>query len=80
MMTINRRLRRESLASIHSGGRRRAVVIELDPNTPGLIGFRLKGTRTTYQLPVDFCFREACRAEMARRKAERKRLKKEAGR
>ena len=73
MTPINRKLKRESLASVHSQGRRRSVIVELDPSTPGLIGFRLKGTRGTYFLPIDFCFREACRSEMARRKAERKR-------
>jgi hypothetical protein len=77
---INRRCRRESSASVHSQGRRRAVIIQLDPTTPTLVGFRLKGTRTTYYLPIDHCFREALRAELARRKAERKRARLEARR
>jgi hypothetical protein len=48
------------------------VVVELCPDRPTLIGFRLKGTRKTYYLPIDHCYREALRAEIARLKAERK--------
>lgn len=76
MRSINRHLARESNASIHSQGKRRAIVIELDPNTPTLVGFRLKGMRTSYNLPIDWCYREAVRVELARRKAEKKKAKK----
>jgi hypothetical protein len=69
--TINRKLARESSSGIYSGGQHRAVIIELTP--PGdVIGFRLKGTRRSYCLPVAHCFREAMRNELARLQAERK--------
>lgn len=76
MTPINRHLARESHCTIHSDGRRRVIVLELDPSMPTLVGFRLKGTRTTYRLPIDHCYREAVRAELARRRAERKRERK----
>lgn len=72
MTPISRRLLRETPCAVHSAGRRRAIVIELDPRRPGLLGLRLKGTRTVYNLPIDWCYREAVRAELARRKAERR--------
>lgn len=75
MIAITRPLKRESAAAVHSGGRARMIIIELRP--PGdLVGFRLERTRTTYSLPVAWCYREAVRAEMARQKAERKAARK----
>lgn len=81
MTGINRKLRRETTASIHSQGRRRAVIVSMSPGgdgTPGpsFLGFRLHGTRTTYYLPVDYCWREAARAELARRRLERRKKRK----
>lgn len=74
MTPINRPLKRESAALVHSQGRRRKVVVELMP--PGqLVGFRLHGTRRTYWLPIEWCWREAVRSELARQKAERKKAK-----
>ncbi len=56
---------------MHSGGRHRPVIIELAP--PGdLVGFRLKGMRTTYWLPVSWCYLEALKVRMAAIRAERK--------
>jgi len=72
MIEVTRRLQRVSDSHIHSGGRTRAVIVELSPDRPGLIGFRLKGTRRTYYLPIDACYRDAVRCELARQKAERK--------
>lgn len=75
MTPINRPLARESANGIHSAGRRRPIIVELAP--PGLlVGFRLKGARRTYWLPIDHCYREAVRNELARQKAERKKLRK----
>lgn len=74
MIGVHRAIARISPAAIHSAGKARAVIIELEP--PGnVIGFRLKGTRRTYKLPVDFCFREAVRAELAALKAAKKKAK-----
>lgn len=72
--TVNRKLQRQSSTAVYSGGRARSVIVELEP--PGsLIGFRLKGTRRTYRLPVDWCYREALRAEIARVKLEKRKAK-----
>ncbi len=83
-VTVNRSLRRLSAASMYSGGRRRGIVIEIHPDANGLgkpgsgfIGLRLSGIRRCYYLPVDWCFREAVRADLARTRAERKRLRAE---
>ena len=79
MTPVTRPLARESAAAMHSAGRARAIVIELTP--PGeLIGFRLKGTRRTYNLPVAWCYREALRNEVARQKRERAEERKRAKR
>lgn len=77
MTPITRPLARESAKRLHSAGKARAVIVELAP--PGeLIGFRLKGTRRTYYLPIDWAFREAMRCEIARQKAERRKARNEA--
>ena len=77
MTGITRPCIRCSDAALHSLGRRRLVIVELRPDRPAVIGFRLKGTRKTYYLPIDHCYREALRAELARLKAERKAKRKE---
>lgn len=75
MTHVTRKLARVSLAAIYSAGKTRAIVVELEP--PGdLVGFRLKGTRTVYFLPVAECYRLAVRAEMDRRKAEKRKARK----
>lgn len=71
MTNVDRKLARQSCVPMHSGGRHRPIIIELLP--PGeLIGFRLKGMRTTYYLPVKTCYLEALKARMATLRAERK--------
>ena len=72
--TVNRAVKRQSATAIYSQGRARSVIVEIEP--PGaVIGFRLKGTRRTYRLPIDWCYREALRAEIARVKAEKRKAK-----
>lgn len=71
MTTINRKLKREACLSVFSKGKRRHIVLELAP--PGdVIGLRLKGERTTYYLPLDWCYRIA----VAKSVSAAKRLKK----
>lgn len=82
MIRVNRRLMRQTPGVIFSKGRKRNVVIEINPGGdgkpgPDFLGFRLMGTRTTYYLPVDWCFREAVKAEMARRRREKREQRKE---
>jgi hypothetical protein len=75
MTGFTRRIARESADRIHSGGRARAVIVELDPSRPTLIGFRLKRCRETYYLPISHLWREAVRNELARQRAERKKAR-----
>lgn len=75
MTGFTRKLARQSAASIHSAGRKRSVIVELNPATPTLLGFRLMKCRRVYYLPIDYCFREAVRAEVARERAERKKAR-----
>ena len=68
MTTINRKMHREGCITIFSNGRRRPVIIILEP--PGhLIGLRLKGERHTYYLPIDWAYKEAVLAHV---RAERR--------
>ena len=72
MTKIHTKIKRECAVSVFSNGRRREVIVELSP--PGnLIGFRLKGERCTYSLPLDWCYKTAAMlaARAIRRKAEK---------
>lgn len=82
--TVNRKLARLTSAALFSKGRNRGIVLEIHPDAngngkpgAGFIGLRLSGTRKTYYLPVDWCFREAVRADLARTRAERKQVREE---
>lgn len=77
----SRKVSRESTASIKAKGKARTIIVELDPNIPQLVGFRLKGMRTTYHLPIDYCWRTARKLEALAAqvlKQERRRLLKKA--
>ena len=63
----------ETLDQVFERGNRE-VVVEARPFHAAV---RLKGTRTTYTLPWSTIFQLAVRAELARRKAEREKAKKE---
>jgi hypothetical protein len=80
MTPITRRLQRLTPAVIHSAGRGRPVIVEMSPGGdgrpgPAFLGFRLLGTRSTYYLPVEWCWREAMKMEVNRRKTERRKAK-----
>lgn len=82
--TVNRRLCRATSAVIFSKGKTRKIVLEINPDANGegypnstFIGLRLAGTRQTYYLPVDWCYREAVKAEIARVKAEKRKAREE---
>lgn len=73
MTTINRRLQREACLSVFSKGKRRHIVLELAP--PGdVIGLRLKGERTTYYLPLDWCYRLAVSKTVSAEKQRKRRV------
>ena len=63
MTTLTRRVVRETMATIHEAARKRPIVVTLEP--PGrMIGFRPKGTRKTYYLPIDWCYARAVQAHV----------------
>jgi hypothetical protein len=63
MTPLTRRVVRESAAMIHEAARNRPIVVTLEP--PGrMIGFRPKGTRKTYYLPIDWCYARAVQAQV----------------
>jgi hypothetical protein len=76
MTTLTRKVKRETNAVVHEARRVRSIIVELEP--PGrVIGFRAKGTRTTYTLPIDWCYRQAVLAHVeAARRAKREAKKK----
>ena len=76
MTEVKRQVKRLTVAVAD----RRQIVVEIPP--PGrVIGFRLKGTRKTWYLPVDRCYTMAVLAEVeaqrAAKKAARKRGKRD---
>lgn len=63
MTTLKRKLTRETTATIFELGRRRAVMVSLEP--PCLIGLRLKGTHRTFYLSADKAYLAAVKAHIA---------------
>ncbi len=65
---------RESNGDIREAGQLRPIIIILQP--PNLIGFRAKGCRKVYYLPVDACYSMAVKAEFAAMRREKLKNKK----
>lgn len=80
MVTVTRPVRRLTAASMHSRGKRRNVVIIIEP--PGsVIRFRLAGERRTVALATSVAYGLACQAEAQakrRARAEARKAKKAA--
>lgn len=75
MTLINRKIKREGCLTVFSNGRRRPVIVELSP--PGhVIGFRLKGEKNTYYLPIDWCYRTAVDLHVREERRKRREAKK----
>ena len=74
MTGLHKPVRRVSGVKQYERGKSRPIVVSLEP--PGLVGFRLFGTRRTYRLPVGMLFILAARAQAdiqkARKAAKRK--------
>ena len=74
MILVRRPVRRESLGTVFERGKRRPVVVSIEP--PNLLGFRLKGTRRTYYLTAEagylMAIKAVLRAQAAEKKAQRK--------
>ena len=75
MTLCTRHVRRRTGATVCSRGRRKDVVIEIEPGGH-YITFRLAGERRRFSLPTAFLYTEAVRqhvqSERERRKTERK--------
>jgi hypothetical protein len=70
MTPIRKQIFRESSTHIRECGRSRAVIVGILPGD--VLGFRLKGTRRQYVLPIGALFYQAARLygeEMKRQKA-----------
>jgi hypothetical protein len=74
MTLINRTVNRETFGTVHSAGKRGAVIVSILP--PNVLGFRLKGTRRTYYLSSEGCFLAAVRAQLIKDKADKAKARK----
>ena len=63
MTKATKPLTRETEATIHSCGKRRPIIVSLRHGGT-VLSFRLKLTRQTYSLPVDWCFWQAVEAHV----------------
>lgn len=64
---------RETHGGILERGKVRPVIVSIEP--PDVIGFRLKGMRTTYYLTAGGCFMQAVKAKIAGEKKEKAKAK-----
>lgn len=74
MTIIRKTVKRETRMPVFERGERN-VIVSIEP--PGVVGFRLKGTRTTYTLPADRLWWIAMQADMAMKKREKAKARKE---
>jgi hypothetical protein len=74
MTELNKKVSRVSRALRFERGKHREVIISLEP--PDLLGFRLKGTRTTFYLDAETCYCLAVKAQVAAEAKERRKQKK----
>jgi hypothetical protein len=73
--SVKRKVQRLSVSTVFSNGKRRPVVIELNP--PGdVITFRLHGERRAYGLSVDWMYKTAAARQAALDRAERRAARK----
>jgi len=75
MTRLEKPVKRLSSSMIREQGQMRPIVVILHPQ--GTIGFRAKGYRREYQLPVDYCYRQAVAAKVADDKRAKMQARKE---
>lgn len=68
-----RPVHRETVGGILERGKIRPVIVSIEP--PNVVGFRLKGMRTTYYLTAEGCFMQAVKAKIAADKREKAKAK-----
>ncbi len=69
-MMIRRQVTRETLAQVFDCGRKRNVLVTIDPLT-GTVELRLKGTRRRYGLPASYLYWHACQKHTSLEKARK---------
>jgi len=75
MTILSTPVQRVSNTMIRERGRPRPIVVILHPQ--GTIGFRAKGCRAEYQLPLDYCYRQAAAAHVAAQRKAKAQARKE---
>lgn len=70
MTKTHKPVSRETIATRFERSQRRPIVVTIFPH--GEIGFRLKGTRTTYALSIEGCFDLAVKTALKAQARERK--------
>jgi hypothetical protein len=75
MTTLHKPVRRVTTGLVREAGQARNVVVIMRP--PNLLGFKAKGCRKEYVLPVETCYVMAVRAYAASKKREQIKSRKE---
>ena len=70
MTKTSKPVSRETIATKFERSQRRPIVVTIFPH--GEIGFRLKGTRTTYALSIEGCYDLAVKTALKAQAKERK--------
>jgi hypothetical protein len=73
MTKVKKPVYRETVGGILERGKVRPVIVSVEP--PNIIGFRLKGMRTTYHLTAEGCFLQAVKAKVSADKREKAKAK-----
>jgi hypothetical protein len=67
MPKLNKPIKRETAASIFERSQHRNIIVSVEPTRDGaMIGFRLKGSRDTYRLPVAGLYQRAVEHHLAK--------------
>jgi hypothetical protein len=75
---LNKPITRETDSSVFDSGKLKDIIVSIEPTRGGaLIGFRLKGTRDTFRLPVGSLFVRAVDHHNQKVEQKAKRLHKE---
>jgi hypothetical protein len=75
---LNKIISRETDASVFDSGKYKDIIVSVEPARDGaLIGFRLKGTRDTFRLPVGSLFTRAVDHHIAKIERRAKQINKD---
>lgn len=74
MTNLTKPVKRESFAVVFESGKHRNIIVTVMP--PGLLRFRAKGCKKSYDLTVDNCYHRAVKVEEASQRKKREKEKK----